>query len=160
MFVVDDIVERTAREVSEKYGLTVCAWPHAVDGVGQGTVAIVGETGGNRTDVHKEVGFHHNESRSDAVAVGMAVEQVELHPLGKKSPKVGIVETVAAVGAVHFELLSATVVVGGYIYKGVVPVVHDAAQACHIGQRDLFHRAVVRRKHDKQSSRHINGKHR
>ena len=79
--LVDDVVQGCPREVTQQDGLSVCLWLETPQGIGDGTVLLVRETGGKRGDVHEEVRLHHNELGLDGLSLPMTVQQVKLHTL-------------------------------------------------------------------------------
>ena len=85
VFSVDDVVERLAGKVTHQDGLAVGRRGHAVDGIGQRMVAIVGEAAGDTADIDQEIRLHDDELGRGPCPTGLRqrgcrhVNQVELH---------------------------------------------------------------------------------
>ena len=124
--MVDDVVQRRPRKVSQQHGLRPLPLLQPQGGIEQGMMAVVAlETAGHHRYIQQEVGLYHDDARLQRVTLHMAVEQVELHPLAQYLSEVRVLRVVylhlAAVGRLGIDGL-------------LVPPSHDAAQIAKVNR--------------------------
>ena len=120
---VDDVVERTTREITEQQSLRIGVGRKPIDGIGHRMVADGLETGRNGTDVEQIVGFDDNQFRHEAVGFASRVQEIQLHIAAQN--RLQMAQMLG--GIIHDESLR-LVVIDRHANRRVVKIINDAAQ--------------------------------
>ena len=120
---VDDVVERTTREITEQQRLRISVGRKPIDGIGHRMVADGLETGRNGTDVEQIVGFDDDQFRHETVGFASRVQEIQLHIASQN--RLQMAQMLG--GIVHLESLR-LVVIDRHANRRVVEFIDDATQ--------------------------------